>query len=293
MKRFKIIACFLLTFFLTFSEESSVVAEQKARIAQLEQQIETQNKIIARYEKLEDKIDSRISQSLALDKEVKEVHKDNLISLKEDFQAKMNLILALIALVSILPIYDRIMSARTLSKIKAQEEELNIQKEALNQYQNSLDEERRIRDKMRFEDLEEHNKLNLQSYQALGEINYLTVVQIGGLLEKCNEDFIMGYLKNTIDYSLKAIGNFIKSGDIEGVSKSLSGMVVYQYILEKRGLEGQISKEKIEELIIKEFKINFNELKYVQDNFEKILKYKKEFWTEKNKNKLSKLLKKC
>lgn len=70
LKRFKIIACFLLMFSLTLSEENSVVAEQKARITQLEQQIETQNKIIARYERLEDKLNDRILENLDLNNKV-------------------------------------------------------------------------------------------------------------------------------------------------------------------------------------------------------------------------------
>jgi len=70
MKRFKIIALFLLIFSFGFSEEGAQEEELQARVTQLEQQIETQNKIIARYERLEDKLNDRVLETLDLNNKV-------------------------------------------------------------------------------------------------------------------------------------------------------------------------------------------------------------------------------
>jgi len=228
MKRFKIIALFLLIFSFGFSEEASQ-EELKARVIQLEEQIETQKKIIARYERLENKIDSRISQSLDLDKEVKEVHKENLVNIEENFQSKMNLILALIALVSILPIYDRIMSARTLSKIKNQEAHLETHQKALNNQRGILkNQEEQIK-----EDLEEHEEFNKKINESLGETYRLFALNIfqSSLI---NEKYARFESNGEIgfEYVFKAIKCYNKINSQEGIDNSAH--VIYCVLYEDK-----------------------------------------------------------
>lgn len=141
MKRFKIIACFLLVFSLTFSEESSREAEQKARIAQLEQQIETQNKIIARYERLEDKLNDRVLETLDLNNKVDDFYNSAWTKL-------LIVVTGAFAGIGLLLPYLQNKSFRdTKERIERQEEELqkhqeffNDQKEILNKQEKKIDE---------------------------------------------------------------------------------------------------------------------------------------------------------
>ncbi len=159
-------------FSLAFSEESSIVAEQKERITQLEQQIETQNKIIARYERLEDKIDSRMSQSLSLDREVKEAHKENLNEIDGRFQSKINWILALVsfafgivALISITPIYQSLVSKKVLERLKAQEKNLKDQEEKLKLSLEKIIKQEKLSKEDRFNNLSEMKLVFAKTYK--------------------------------------------------------------------------------------------------------------------------------
>lgn len=287
MKRFKIIALFLLMFSFGFSEEGSQEEKLQARVTQLEQQIETQNQIIARYERLEDKLNDRVLETLDLNNKVDDFYNSAWNKLQEEIDRKINWILGLVAaafgvigIIAIMPIYQSFKAKEIFRKIETQEKKLEKYRNLLVQESNSYKENRKI-------GLEKDKEIEMKIYHSLGEVSYLSVVELGSILEKCLEKYINYYLKKSFEYCLKAISYFIKAEDMKGISKSLATLVVYEYIFEKRDFK--YDRSEVENIIFLYLTKYSKEYTYINENLKFIFDEKKGFWVTKNRKKLKRL----
>lgn len=251
MKKIKIIVLFILIFSFGFSEENTSKISDKARIAQLEHQIETQKRIIERYEKLEDKIDSRISQSLDLDKEVKKVHKDNIQELEDTFRNKMNWILTLIssvvgivALISIMPIYQSWTSRKIIKKLEEQERELGEQSQKVSKS---------------FEDLE---KLRNEIIMIYSEVygSYIHS-ELDGFMNESDEYDLKRRFRILIDFSMKRIQSLKEVRAFEKIAEVLDDLIL---ILEM-GKTKNLNEDALEVL-----KMYLVECDYILENLNEI-----------------------
>ncbi len=200
-------------FSLTFSEESSIEAEQKARIAQLEQQIETQNKIIVRYERVEDKLNDRVLETLDLNNKVDDFYNsawtkletqnsDEIGSLKADLKDNVNFIkdivlgiIAIVGIMAIMPIYQSFKARSILEKIQNQEKELiNNQKK--------LEEQSRLIDnqEMELKKLTTEIEFSLsRGYKLSGEVMLDKIDKITSLkLEEANLAIVIKHLLDAL-----------------------------------------------------------------------------------------------
>jgi len=315
MKRFKIIALFLLIFSFGFSEEGSQEEKLQARVIQLEQQIETQNKIIARYERLEDKISDRLLESSSLNYNVDQFYNSKWDKLESHLDRALNAFMWIIGLAFtgigvLIPLYQKFFVVGKIEKsienheadLVKHDKYLEEQKKYLDDQANYLiEQEEKFQEKIevlyqgiekRKEELREESYKSLDlkhrieslDTQALETYNFTLDLFIENYLKElksCDKSEIEDKMSKVYFRITVFLMYFNENIRISTLSGTLLKICNALEIIEKREIEDkEFLLNKVKKMGI--FKDNIP--KYAANKLEECFQNDKKLWTEKKKD---------
>lgn len=196
MKRITIYFLFIFTFLHGYSQDE---VNLEKGIIELEKRVETQERIIESYEKLEERINSRVEQSLKLDLEVKEAYKEKFLEIKDEYRTRMSYIWKLIislgifvTLITAIPIFDRTV---LLNKLNKQEEKLQKQQEKIEK------------------DLEEHEEFDKKLNKALAEVYNLNASKEANIIKNSSPNNFKPHSEGLVKNVMQSIECLMKIPD--------------------------------------------------------------------------------
>lgn len=232
-------------FSLTFSQDKAEEVDYRKKYNEeqqysrfLEEKVATYERVLGKYEKLEEKLNDKLLASASQNYNVDQFYTSAWDKLQNETDRKINWILGLVAaafgvigIIAIMPIYQSFKARSIFLKIEAQEKKIKESQEELK------DQEKRLLDEM-------------------GEAYFLMILNSVAFLEDSDKKHL---LKTTLDCFERIIKCYIKTSNIERLSGILSGLLM----LKNEFFNDIEEKEEIMKKALKEVKISlvqFNEV---------------------------------